>query len=378
MTVSGDIHTEALSKHFCDLIKATGPLTVERWMADCLGHPEHGYYITRDPFGVDGDFITAPEVSQMFGELLGLWCAQTWLQMGSPSTVHLVELGPGRGTLMADALRVAKVLPPFLEAVHIHLVETSPILRKKQQEALADYAVTWHDSFDDVPPGPALVLANELFDALPIRQFIKSQLSDKEEVIWLERLIDLDPDDDSKFRFVASPGPSPAASLLSIDLDYCPDDSIAELCPAGLRLGHTIGARLKEHGGAALFIDYGYGASQIGDSLQALLAHKPHPVLEQPGAADITAHVDFSMLARSAREGGAKTFGPVEQGLFLTALGLNQRAGMLKASAPADLAEEIDAAHKRLTAADQMGTLFKVMAVCHPDLETLAGFENTE
>ncbi|MBT4016328.1 MAG: class I SAM-dependent methyltransferase [Alphaproteobacteria bacterium] len=374
--MSADIHSQALAKHFADLIRATGPVTVERWMADCLGHPEHGYYITRDPFGTDGDFITAPEVSQMFGELLGLWCAQTWMQMGSPNPVRLIELGPGRGTLMADAMRAAKALPAFVDAVDIHLVETSPVLREKQKETLSGYQVNWHDNFEDVPPGPALVLANELFDALPIRQFIKSQISDKEDVTWLERLIDLDPEDGSKFRFVASPGPSPAASLLSIDLDYNPDDSIAEMCPAGLRLAHTIGARLAVQGGAGLFIDYGYGQSQTGDSLQALLGHAPHPVLEQPGNADITAHVDFSMLARSAMEAGASVHKIIEQGLFLTALGLDQRAAMLKSQAPTDVVSEIDAAHQRLTAPDQMGTLFKVLAISHPDLDALAGFED--
>jgi NADH dehydrogenase [ubiquinone] 1 alpha subcomplex assembly factor 7 len=369
--VASDVHSQALARHFNELIRATGPVTVERWMADCLGHPEHGYYITRDPFGVDGDFVTAPEVSQMFGELLGLWCAQTWLQMGSPSPVRLVELGPGRGTLMADALRAAKALPAFLEAIDIHLVETSPVLRRKQKEALAGHAVSWHDQFEDVPEGPALILANELFDALPVRQFIKQDLN------WLERMIDMDPQSVDSFRFVTSPGPSPAASLLSIDLDYCADDSIAELCPAGIRLANSIGARLKDHGGAALIIDYGYRQSQSGDSLQALLHHEPHDVLAQAGEADITAHVDFSMLARSAAEAGAQVHPIVEQGLFLTALGLDQRAAALKASAPQDVASEIDAAHQRLTAPDQMGTLFKVMAISHPELGDLAGFEET-
>jgi NADH dehydrogenase [ubiquinone] 1 alpha subcomplex assembly factor 7 len=364
-------HIQALEKHFGNLIRATGPITVERWMADCLGHPEHGYYLNRDPFGVEGDFITAPEVSQMFGELLGLWCAQTWLQMGQPDNVRLVETGPGRGTLMADALRAAKALPGFLEAVDIHLVETSPLLRARQKDALKDYQVSWHSRFEDVPDGPTLLLANELFDALPVRQFIKQNDT------WLERLIDLEADTEDSFRFVTSPGPSPMASLLSIDLDYCEDDSVAELCPAGIQLAHTIGERLAKHGGAALIIDYGYGQSQPGDTLQALLNHQPHAVLEQPGAADITAHVDFSMLARSAMEAGARASRLLDQGLFLTALGLNQRAAMLKASALPEVAAEIDAAVERLTAADQMGTLFKVLAISHPDMPTVAGFEDT-
>ena len=364
-------HQDALIRHFQQLIRSTGPVTVERWMADALGHPEHGYYITRDPFGLDGDFITAPEVSQMFGELMGLWCAQTWLQMGSPTPVRLVELGPGRGTLMADALRAARALPAFAEAVDVHLVETSPVLQKKQQETLADHAVTWHTQYEDVPEGPTIILANELFDALPIRQFVKRGTR------WHERLVDVDPDVANGFRFVRSAGPSPAASLLSIDLDYGEDDSIAELCPAGLRLSNTIAARIAKHGGAALLIDYGYMRSQAGDSLQALRHHEFHPVLEQPGSVDLTAHVDFSMLGLSATEAGVKYLGPVEQGLFLTALGLGQRAQMLKSSSGETTAAEIDAAVERLTAADQMGTLFKVMAFCHPDLGPLAGFEET-
>ena len=364
-------HQDALIRHFQQLIRSTGPVTVERWMADALGHPEHGYYITRDPFGLNGDFITAPEVSQMFGELLGLWCAQTWLQMGSPNPVRLVELGPGRGTLMADALRAARALPAFAEAVDVHLVETSPVLQKKQQETLANHNVTWHTQYEDVPDGPTIVLANELFDALPIRQFLKQGTQ------WHERLVDVDPDVANSFRFVRSAGPSPAASLLSIDLDYGEDNSIAELCPAGLRLGNTIAARIAEHGGAALLIDYGYVQSQAGDSLQALRNHEFQPVLEQPGSVDLTAHVDFSMLGLSATEAGAKRHGPVEQGLFLAALGLGQRAQMLKASSGEDMAAEIDAAVERLTAADQMGTLFKVMAISHPDLGPLAGFEET-
>jgi NADH dehydrogenase [ubiquinone] 1 alpha subcomplex assembly factor 7 len=369
--MSSQQHNQALIRHFTGLINASGPVTVERWMADCLGHPEHGYYITRDPFGVDGDFITAPEISQMFGEILGLWCAQTWLQIGRPGLVRLVELGPGRGTLMADALRAARALPGFPDAIDVHLVETSPVLRQMQKETLADYQVTWHEQFEDVPQGPVLVLANELFDALPVRQFIRN------EGYWHECLIDIDPDNADAFRLVTGSGPSPAASMLSIDLDFCEDGGRAELCPAGLRLAHAIGSRVEQQGGAALIIDYGYSESRPGDSLQALYRHEPLSIVEKPGLADITAHVDFSMLARSAVEGGGRVSNIVGQGAFLVALGLAQRAEKLKASVSPDVASEIDAAYERLTAPDQMGNLFRVMAISSPALGLLAGFEET-
>ncbi len=364
-------HSAALGRHLSGLIRSHGPLTIDRWMADVLGHPEHGYYMTRDPFGLEGDFITAPEVSQMFGELLGLWCAQTWHQMGSPKQVKLAELGPGRGTLMADAMRAAKAMPGFSDAAEIHLMETSRPLREMQRQALSNYDVTWHDGFETIPNGPLLLITNELFDALPIRQFERTLEG------WAERLVDLAPGDSEgrEFRLVLSPAPAPAAKLLSKAVQEAPIGSIAELCPAGLRLAHDIADRIAKHGGAALIIDYGYVESRPGDTLQAVLKHKTHPILEAPGSADICAHVDFAMLARSARQCGVEIAGPVEQGAFLRSLGIAERARALQANAGREAVIDIGAALERLTGPGAMGNLFKVLCLRHPDLPNPAGFE---
>ena len=345
-------------------IAAEGPLTVAQYMEQALGHPDHGYYRHRDPLGRGGDFITAPEISQMFGELIGLWCVSQWQDLGGPDPVNLVELGPGRGTLMADGLRAAAQVPDFTAAAGLHLVETSPALRQAQSETLDAFGPQWHEDFGDMPAGPALVIANEFFDALPIRQFKKS--SDG----WHERMVAVG---DDGLEFVQSPRPVDDPPIPTSVLDS-PDGSIAEVSPAGVNVMTAIAGRLARQSGAALIIDYGHVESSPGDTLQAVRGHTYHDVLADPGEADITAHVDFASLGRAARDAGAVVHGPVSQGAFLEALGISARAEALMAGASDDDAELVRAAQARLTGNEGMGELFKVMAVTSPELDTPPGF----
>ncbi len=354
-----------LARIIADQIHRSGPIPVSDYMALALGHAEHGYYRRQDPLGAAGDFTTAPEISQMFGELIGLWCVTIWRMMGQPQGLRLVELGPGRGTLMADLLRAAGADQGFLRAASIHLVETSPVLRAKQREALAGVAVSWHDSVSELPDGPLLLVANEFFDALPIRQFIKDGAA------WRERLIAVD--DDGALRFVAGPEEVPPDALAATVRD-APDGAIAEVCPAGREIAAWLSGRLATQGGAALMIDYGPAASAAGDSLQAVKAHAYHPVLETPGDADLTAHVDFQALASAAAL--ARAHGPVPQGEWLQRLGIGLRATQLVRTNPDKLAE-VESAFRRLIHPDEMGTLFKAMALTHPAMTVLPGFESS-
>ena len=354
---------DTLSHHLADLIRANGPISIARYMAAAMGHPKFGYYMHRDPLGQSGDFITAPEVSQMFGELIGLWCATVWRSMGEPPSIALTELGPGRGTLMADALRAAAKVPGFNEAAQVHLVETSPVLRAKQRSALEPHAVAWHESFDSVPEGPAIIVANELFDALPIRQFERLREG------WCERLVDLDPAG-ARFRLVLA---SPANNPVPPSLRDAPLGSVCEVSPAGLALADAVAERLSRHGGAALIIDYGAAESRPRETLQSVHGHKSHDVFEAPGTADICAHVDFGQLACAARGGGGAVYGPIEQGRFLRELGIEARAAALSQASTAQ-AESIRADLARLTDPAQMGSLFKVLAIAHPDLPPPPGF----
>jgi NADH dehydrogenase [ubiquinone] 1 alpha subcomplex assembly factor 7 len=342
-------------------IALAGPLTVAEYMAEALGHPTYGYYQRRDPLGRAGDFITAPEVSQMFGELLGLWCIEVWYSMGCPSPCRLVELGPGRGTLIADALRAARIRPAFAQAVRLHLVETSVYLRGRQAELLAAHRPQWNASLEEVPPGPLLLIANEFFDALPIHQF------ERRPEGWRERVVAVEGD-----RLVfswASPGPSFA--LLSERQRIGP---AAEVSPAGLELAGAIGKRLTAHGGAALVIDYGSSQSLPGESLQAVRRHQPVDPLAEPGDADISAHVDFAALAGAAGQAGARAYGPLPQGEFLLRIGLDTRAESLLARATPEQARDISAARLRLLDAREMGKLFKVLALTAPGLPPPPGF----
>ncbi len=339
-----------------------GPLSVAAYMEMCLAHPQHGYYRKKDPLGRGGDFITAPEISQMFGEIVGVWCLLTWQSLGMPASFVLAEVGPGRGTLMVDALRAAKVIPDFGRAAQVHLVETSPALRAVQKAALKAYAPVWHDDVGTLPDGPLLLIGNEFLDALPIRQF------QKHDGAWCERLVGWDAG--QGFCFTAGapcmPPFSPSAKRLA---DVAPDGAILETCEAACSMVASLARRLQKSGGAAVFIDYGPAHSGLGDSLQALKAHRYHPVLNDPGDADLTAHVDFETLRDEATACGLKAFGPVPQGEWLHALGISQRAERLAQTASPKQREALQAAYHRLTHPDQMGHLFKALIVTSSSLE---------
>jgi len=335
------------------LIEVDGPISVAAYMAHCLGDPQHGYYATRDPFGPAGDFVTAPEVSQMFGEIVGAWLVHAWDLAGAPSPVCLVELGPGRGTLMADILRVAARHPDLAAALSVHLVETSPVLRAKQASTLAGqgYRADWHGCFAEVSAGPLLLVANEFFDALPIRQFVRVGGR------WRERVVGLD----GAGRLVFGLGPG----LVDHGAD-AEEGAIMEVSPAGEALAADIAGRILAEGGAALIIDYGYTRGGLGATLQAVRSHAFADPLADPGDADLTAHVDFAALAASAAKAGAAVHGPITQGEFLVPLGLVERAGRLGGAADEVTREAIRAAVERLAGPEQMGKLFKVLAITRP------------
>ncbi len=361
----------ALFKHLARRIHHEGPLTVADFMAEALGNPKHGYYVTADRFGLAGDFVTAPEISQMFGELIGLWCADYWDRLGRPATFALVELGPGRGTLMADALRaVSGLLPDFTRAARLHLVETSPVLRRRQSDALANHAPTWHDRFADVPEGmPLLLIANEFFDALPVRQF---QLTEQG---WAERLVALSPTGEALRFVLGNPGGLTTLRVPPrLRTGAIPPGTVIDLGPAAQSIALDLGQRLAASEGAALIIDYGHSAPVPTDTLQAVRRHQPVPVLETPGEADLTTHVDFGALAEAATSGGAAVCGPVTQGDFLRALGIEARATILRRTASREDTHEIDSALHRLIAPQAMGALFKALALTGPNGPPAAGF----
>jgi len=343
-------------------IEATGPITIADYMAECLMHPTHGYYTTKQVFGSKGDFITAPEVSQMFGEMLGLWLADRWYKMDKPDGVQLVELGPGRGTLMEDLLRATEPVPGFHDALTVHFIEASEQLRAVQAEKVPN--AHWHDDLSTVPDGPTLLVANEFFDALPIHQF------ERFEGRWCERRVHAK---DSNLNIVlASAGPMFA--LTNPALHDNPDGSILEVCPAGISVAGDIAERLFEQGGAAIIIDYGYRKSAVGDSFQALKDHKYCDPLKAPGTADLTSHVAFDQLAAAAASKGASTSGAAAQGPFLMSLGIGERAQQLATYTDAKGQQRILSELKRLTASDEMGTLFKVLALQDPKLPAPPGF----
>ena len=350
-----------LLEHLRGLIRAGGPLTVDRYMEIALWHPQWGYYATHSPVGAYGDFITAPEISQVFGELIGLWLADLWQRSGAPDPVIVCELGPGKGTLMADLLRAAATVPAFRRAIHVHLVETSVTLRAMQADALRAAAPTWHEALATVPAGPLLLVANEFLDALPIRQF------ERRADGWHERRIGLDARGTP--TFVADPAPC------AEDLAAWPGGSVAERRPAARTLARDLGRRLAQHGGAALFIDYGYFPPAPGDTLQAVARHQRHAPLRDPGEADLTAHVDFADFAAAATAAGARAWGPVSQARFLKALGIDIRARRLADGKDAQRQAQIEAGCRRLLDETQMGTLFKALALTGCDAPTPAGFD---
>ena len=357
----------ALIAHVRALIAKEGPLSVERVMGLALSDPTYGYYARHDPFGANGDFITAPEISQMFGELIGLWCTVTHEQMGSPQEVLLVELGPGRGTLMQDALRAGARIERFRTARRVHFVEASTRLRKIQAERLSPEPVCFHDRLEEVPQGPALIIANEFFDALPVRQLIATAHG------WHERVVAVN--DGGALCFEAGPHQAIDLPAWLPPARSVPEGTIAEHAPEREQVAATIGRRLARDRGAALIIDYGHGVSACGDTLQAVRAHRRVDVLAQLGDADITGHVDFAALARAAVPTGAHAHGPVGQGRFLQALGIDARATRLMQGASPEQVIGIRSALERLTAPSAMGELFKVMALTAPGLPAPAGFE---
>ena len=336
-----------LARLLLQRIEASGPISLADYMADCLLHPQHGYYATRDPFGAQGDFITAPEISQMFGELLGLCLAQGWLDQGAPSAFTLAELGPGRGTLMADVLRATAKVPGFHAAANICLVEASASLRAVQRATLAGFRVTWYDRAEDLPQAPLFLLANEFFDALPIRQF------SREGAGWAETMVGA-----QKGVLAFGRGAAVAVAALAHRLQATPPGTVVEICPAAPAIIDAISARISALGGLALVIDYGGWISQ-GDTFQALRAHQFCSPLAAPGEADLTAHVDFEALARAAGCAHAYT----SQGALLAALGLHQRAAQLARGLTGTQAQAHQAATRRLTAPEEMGQLFKAIAV---------------
>jgi NADH dehydrogenase [ubiquinone] 1 alpha subcomplex assembly factor 7 len=348
-------------------IATSGPMTVAEYMALALNHTRFGYYATRDPFGAAGDFTTAPEISQIFGELIGLWCGDLWQRMGAPDPVLLVELGPGRGTLMADALRAAQVLPPFRQALQLHLVETSPLLRQRQAISLAGVPVAWHEDVSTLPAGPMLLIANEFLDALPVRQLVRASHG------WHERRVGATADGLS-LDFALDPAPSPAEASLPGTIRDAPPGSVFEFCPAALALADALARRFASVDGAALFIDYGYFPGGCGETLQAVQRHRPCPVLSEPGHADLTAHVDFEAFATVAQAAGAVCHGPVTQASFLERLGIEPRAERLRQGASDVQAAAITRACRRLTHPDEMGRLFKVLALTSPAMPVPAGF----
>lgn len=355
-------------------IDMTGPMRVDQFMAMAMTDPDYGYYSTGAPIGADGDFITAPEISQMFGELLGLWAVDTWQRLGCPDPFYLVELGPGRGTLMVDALRAAGAVRPFMTAMRLHMIEASGPMRVMQSTKIA-HTIEHHYSLDEVPTdAPLILIANEFLDALPIRQFQKTGRG------WCERLVGLDrkptlpglpkPDAPSLcFALLNEPINDPIGQLGARVRGALPG-AIAETCPGGETLVEALSHRLIAQGGAALFIDYGPAQSGLGDTLQALKDHQFCNVLTTPGQADLTAHVDFDRLARIANKAGAQAYPIATQGAFLEELGISYRANSLKKTGRA---ADIETARKRLVDTDQMGELFKVLGLSAPGLPGLAG-----
>ncbi|MDG2530445.1 class I SAM-dependent methyltransferase [Caulobacter endophyticus] len=373
-------------------IAQDGPISVPEYFTRCLHDPRDGYYANRPALGgmtggSDGDFVTAPGVSQMFGELIGLWLVETWDRLGRPAPFRLVEMGPGDGTLMSDILRAGRLLPAFLEAADLWLVEVSPVLRAAQKDRLAGASVRWADRLEEVPAGaPLLLVANELLDCLPARQFVKTPDG------WAERVVGLGDNGELAFglkplnplplgeaarragggafsaaaepRIPPSPSASPTPPPQGEDLAV---GAILESSPAQAALGSELGHRLARDGGAALLIDYGRATSEPGDTLQAIRAHRKEGPLDSPGQADLTVWADFPSVLEAARQAGASAPPVVTQGDFLRALGIEARAQALAAARP-DRAEVVARQLDRLTGAAQMGDLFKVACLSAPGL----------
>lgn len=357
----------ALNDHLIKLIQLHGPITMSNYMTEALTNPKYGYYINQNPFGTKGDFITAPDVSQMFGELIGLWFADIWLKMKSPKKVHLIELGPGRGTLMADFLRVINVVPDFLETIEMHFVEASPSLIETQKDKFKHYSnkKKWHETVKSAleaaeeEDAVTFIIANEFFDALPIRQFQKTDLG------WHERMVTVNEDGNGLTQMLS---PFPVGDVkLSDHFNNAELHSVIEVSPMSEFITHEISTHIKKQRGAALLIDYGYTDHQTGETLQAVEKHKFASIFSEPGFADLSAHVNFRKIIDVIESNGLKSLGPVSQGKFLNDMGIEERAKALISQASKEQTEDIISALKRLIAPDEMGTLFKVVGMISDD-----------
>ncbi|MFZ1813610.1 MAG: SAM-dependent methyltransferase [Rhizobiaceae bacterium] len=341
-------------------IELSGPMSVAEYMHVCMSDPAQGYYTSTDPIGRRGDFVTAPEISQLFGEMIGLWAVGAWEAMGKPDSFALVEAGPGNGTLIGDILRTVRHFPQFMQAASIHLLEASPRMIERQRERTRGHDVTWHANLAELPPVPLILMANEFLDVLAFRQYVRSGGH------WHEHCIGLDGGGELAFMLGAA---TLDPAFLPTGWEREPDGSVFEYAPAREAWVQDLSHHLCEHGGLALLIDYGQLQSGFGDTFQAVENHKPVSPLGEPGRADLTSHVDFSALERAAREAGNARVASAAQGDFLLAMGLLERAGALGATADAGLRDELSLAVERLAGPQQMGNLFKVMAISGSTLQ---------
>jgi NADH dehydrogenase [ubiquinone] 1 alpha subcomplex assembly factor 7 len=354
----------SLKARIVALIEAQGPISVAQFMTLALHDPQSGYYATRDPFGAD--FVTAPEISQMFGEMLGLWCVQAWHDQGLKHP-RLVELGPGRGTLMADMLRAMQVAPELLDDLDVVMVEASPVLTGIQQARLANCGLTprWQAQFDDtLTDRPLLLVANEFFDAMPLRQYVRTERG------WCERMVTAL---NGELTFALAPTPVPPTAIPE-SRQAAPPGGVYETAPSAAALAEDIARIITARGGAALMVDYGYGeAAGFAETLQAVGGNAFADLLAEPGEDDLSAHVDFAALAAAGKRGGAAVFGPVTQGELLARLGIVERAEQLMKTNP-DKTRDLLLAAERLIGPEQMGTLFKALAFLPPSATAPAGF----
>lgn len=357
-------HSTQLQSFLRTKIAKDGPMGIDAFMGFVLGAPDIGYYMNRDPLGLNGDFTTAPEISQMFGEMIGAWLADIWAQHGSPSDFILLELGPGRGTLMADILRTCAKVSGFTDAAHIHLVEISPVLKAKQRETLSALDVHWHDGIESLPAHmPIFFVANEFFDALPFKQFIYKGGK------WAERLVDCRND-----SFVFTEQMVMLDPLEGVNLSLPEEGKIFELSRARQNVMADLAQKLKVQKGAGLVIDYGHLKPGYGNTFQALRSHEYADPLKDVGQSDLTSHVDFYALSEMAKAQGVDILGMTRQGDFLLALGVQLRARQLLQKASGQSAKDIQKALHRLVHLDEMGSLFKVMGLNYGASVKPAGF----
>lgn len=351
------------------IIELSGPISLAEYMHICMADPKHGYYQNKKAIGLEGDFVTSPEISQIFGEMLGIWCIDIWQKIGSPSNFNLVELGPGKGTLMSDLLRTAKIVPEFLKATNITLVETSPIMRAAQENSLAGFEISWLDDVNNLSALPTIYISNEFLDVLPIHQYIKS-ISQEGITKWEERGIAV-----NKQSALENVRLSRAIDVdaLPSNHEQEPDGAVFENSPSREAIVQIICEQIAENGGAAMFIDYGHAISGFGDTFQAMRAHGFVDALEAPGQADLTSHVDFEPLAKIATKNALQSR-ITTQSDFLLAMGLLERAGALGQNLEPKEQEKISNAIERLASPQEMGTLFKVLSIT--DINTHpSGFE---